>query len=190
MKLEETPAIHGLSKPRRVFTRNVLLAAVSVLIAVTVLLSVLWLGGNEDELLSLSQVKGGVKCAILRDTSYHWKYTTVHIEQQGIDSVWWNFYYTNLSTGSWIAEAGDIRLLGDTALRLYVVEAEGDGTVGREDIVVITTLDSTEFSPDTVYSFALTHGSLAVSGTEYRMDFWFEEGVLETGPMKITNIPF
>jgi hypothetical protein len=48
----------------------------------------------------------------------------------------------------------------------------------------VTTLDSTEFVSDTIYSLAVTRGMLYISGVEWRMSFWFDNGQLVTGPME------
>ena len=178
--------------------KKVIASAIVIVLVIAVILSMIWLDGNDDgpffgsiddDLFSLSQAEGGVKCTILRDTSWSWNYTTVQIELQGYDSACWNLCYTNLSTGSWIVDAGDVQLLGDTFLRLHIVEAEGDGRIGQGDAIVVSPLDSAEFLQDEVYRFALTRGNLAISGTEYWMNFWFEDGDFETGPMEMIHIP-
>lgn len=177
-------------KTNRASTKRTILAAISVLVTITVILSVLWLGGHEDELFSLSQVQGGILCSIhLDSTNWSYKYLKIDDGASGA-SVFWSLDTTNLSTGTWAVEVYDPQSLGDLLLRLHVIDEEGDGKMGRGDSIIVTALDSTEFSPDLTYSFALWQGHLAISGVEYRMEFWFENGQMVTSPMETTVYPY
>ena len=174
----------------RVFTRRMALMAISVFIVVAVILSVLWLAGREDrlvgdldELFSLSQVEDGIQCTILLDMQSSWEDFNVHINQEGLNAAWWGFRSTNLSTGVPVVEDCGNQSLGDVILRLYVFDIQGDDRPGRGDSITVTTLDSTEFLSDTIYSFAIMRGPVYISGTLWSMDFWFDDDQLVTGPM-------
>lgn len=169
--------------------------AISVFIVVAVILSVLWLagrgdrlGGDLDDLFSLSQVEDGIQCTILLDMQSSWEYVNVKISQ-GLGAASWGFRSTNLSTGIPVVEDCGNRSLGDVILRLYVFDVQGDDRPGRGDSITVMTLNSTMFLSDTTYSLAITRGFLYISGAEWRMSFWFDNGQLVTGPMEAIVVP-
>jgi hypothetical protein len=171
------------------------LMTISVFIVIAVILSVLWLADREDrlrgdldDLFSLRQVEDGIQCTILLDTQSSWEYYTVCINQ-GQSSASWDFRSTNLSTGIPVVEDCGNQSLGGIILRLHVFDIQGDDMPGRGDSIIVTTSDSTEFLSDTIYSLAVTHGQLYISGAQWRMSFWFDDDQLVTGPMVTIVVP-
>jgi hypothetical protein len=175
-------------KTNRAYTKRTMLAAISVLVTITVILSVLWLGGHEDELFSLSQVQGGVLCSIHLDST-NWTHKYLKIEN-GDRNAFWSLQSANLSAGTWAVEEYELQPLGDVLLRLHVIDAEGDGRMGQGDSIVVTASGSAGFSPDLIYSFALWQGHIAISGVVSKMSFWFEDGQLATSSMETIVYPY
>ena len=82
-----------------------------------------------------------------------------------------------------IEEYGELSV-GSTILRLYVIDVEGDGVMGRGDSIIVKAVNSSDFLPNATYEFRLWDGLMDVSGTEYKMSFWFENGVLRTSDLE------
>ena len=178
----------AMEKSNRVFSKKVMLAAFSVLVVIAVILSVLWLGGDEGDLFSLNQVHGGILCSVHLDST-NWTHKYLKIEN-GDRNVFWSLQSANLSAGTWAVEEYEPQPLGDVLLRLHVIDAEGDGRMGQGDSIVVTTSDSAGFSPDLIYSFALWQGHIAISGVVSKMSFWYEDGQLATSSMETIVYPY
>ena len=174
-------------KPDRRFSKKVMLATASIIIVLAVILSVLWLGGDEDDLYRLGQVQGGFVCEIQRDSSA-WPSKWAKISD-GNDSNLTSLGSEILGTERWaVANYGELPV-GNLILSIYVIDIEGDGEMGRGDSIIVTAVNSTEFSSNVIYEFRLLVGSIAVSGVWYAMSFWFEGGRLVTGPMNTIVMP-
>lgn len=175
---------------RRALTKKGVLAILSILVALIVALTVLWYSGlydmwqSTEEQFSLSQVQGGIKCTFLKRVGY-WEAFSLGIGV-GTVGVAWKLDDPNLSRGSWTAAEYDIQQLGDIATRLVVVDLEGDGNMSLNDFLVVTTVNSTGFTPDALYMFTLWTGNVIISGEILEQSFRFEEGKLVTGEQKTT----
>jgi len=172
---------------RRAFTKRVVLALLSVIVALVVALTMLWHPESNDERFSLSQVQDGLKCTILRGLG-SWEHSSVEIDD-GTARVAWNLGDPSLCRGVWTAAEFEIQQLGNMAVRLVVVDLEGDGNMSHNDYVVVTTVNSTGFMPNVLYKFTLGHGFRAISGVFVEQSFRFEDGKLVTGEQKTTVIP-
>ena len=178
---------------RRVLTKKGVLAILSILVAVIVALTVLWYSGLHDmwrsteDRFSLSQVQDGIKCTILKRVGY-WEAFSVGIDV-GTVGVAWKLDDPNLSRGSWTAAEFDTQHLGDIAVHVVAVDLEGDGNLSTNDYLVVTTVNSTGFTPDVIYVFKLWTGHIAISGVFLEQSFRFEDGKLVTGEQKTTVIP-
>jgi len=169
-------------KSSRMLSKKVLLATASIVIVLAVILSVLWLGGEENELFSLSQIQGGFVCKIRQD-SRTWLSQTIWIGDEH-DGDARNLRSDDLGDGLWAIEEYRDLSIGNLVLHLYVIDVEGDGKMGRGDSIIVTAENSTDFSSNATYEFGLWVGTLAISGTEYTMSFWFEDGVMYTGNLE------
>ena len=174
-------------------TKKGVLAILSILVAVIVALTVLWYSGLHDmwrsteDRFSLSQVQDGIKCTILKRVGY-WEAFSVGIDV-GTVGVAWKLDDPNLSRGSWTAAEFDTQQLGDIAVHVVAVDLEGDGNMSTNDYLVVTTVNSTGFTPDVIYVFNLWTGHIAISGVFLEQSFRFEDGKLVTGEQKTTVIP-
>ena len=173
-------------KPPVELSKKVKLATASIVIVIAVIFSVLWLGSDDDDLFSLSQIQDGFMCDIRQDHS-SWSSKQVAITCDASGGNWWYLANGNLDTGLPAIEEFQQLPVGDTTLQLYVIDVEGDGMMGRGDSIIVKAVNSSSFLSNATYDFILWSGLLAVSGTEYRMSFWFENGGLETGPLKVTH---
>lgn len=159
----------------------------SIIVALAVALTLLWHPESKDERFSLSQIQDGIKCTILRGLG-SWGYSSVEIDD-GTDRVAWNLGDPSLCRGVWTAAEFEIQQLGNMAVRLVVVDLEGDGNMSHNDYVVVTTVNSTGFMPNVLYKFTLGHGFRAISGVFLEQSFRFEDGKLVTGEQETTVIP-
>ena len=186
MAAEDTQSVE--KKKLRTFSRSAVLTASSILVAVAVMLSVLWIGdsGNED-LLSLHQIQGGFVCEIQRDSAA-WSSVFVLVAD-GNDSNGYKLVSDTLDDGQWVEVDFGVKSVGDLWLSFRVIDLKGDGTMGRGDSIIVTAVGSTEFPSDVVYRFMLWIGQLAISGTEYTMDFWFEGEELVTSSLETRWYP-
>ena len=178
---------------RRALTKKGVLAILSILVALIVALTVLWYSGPHDmwrsseDRFSLSPVQDGIKCTFLERVGY-WESFSVGI-YVGTVGVAWKLDDPNLSRGSWAAAEFDIQQLGDIAVRLAAVDLEGNGNMSLNDYLVVTTVNSTGFTPDVLYVFKLWAGHIAISGVFLEQSFTFEDGRLVTGEQKTTVVP-
>jgi len=164
---------------KRAFTKKVMLAILSTTVALIVALAVLWHIESKDKWFSLDQIQDGIKCSFLRDL---WSWESSHVEvDNGSGRVFWYLNDSSLSRGVWTLAEFEIQNLGDVAVRLTVVDREGDGNMSYNDYVMLTTLSSTGFTPNRLYNLTLGIGSTALTGTSVDQSFKFVDGRLVTG---------
>lgn len=175
---------------RRLWTKKGVLAILSILVALIVALTVLWYSGlhnmwrSTEDRFSLSQVQDGIKCTFLKRLGY-WEAFSVGIDV-GTVGVAWKLDGPNLSHGLLTVAEFDTKQLGDIAIRLVVTDLEGDGNMSLNDYLVVTTVNSTGFTPDVLYTFTLWTGNVIISGEILEQSFRFEDGKLVTGEQKRT----
>lgn len=176
---------HDCSYPKR----RLLIAIASVSVAAVVLIVLLWPGSaDEDEtLFTLEQTQAGLVCEILRDSS-EWSSVYVWVTD-GNDSGGVLLDSSTLEGGEWATAEYCLVSVGELMLSVSVIDVEGDGSMGRGDSIIVTAVNSSEFSSTQVYEFGLWIGHLAIYGTEYRMSFWFEDGMMTTGNLEIRWYP-
>ena len=167
---------------------NILLIIASVVVATIVLSVLLWPGdGEKGDLFSLSQIQGGFVCEIQQDSS-SWSRVFVWV-YDGNNSGFCALDNDVLGAGQWaIADFGEIQV-NTLTLSLFVIDVQGDGDMGRGDSVIVTAVNSTEFYSDVAYEFVMWVGNLAISGTEYSMDFRFDDGALITDDLETKWYP-
>jgi hypothetical protein len=173
------------SRTRRL---NILLATASVVVAVILLSVLLWPGGDDEgDLFSLNQIEGGFVCEIQRDSS-SWSRVYVWVDD-GDYSGFFALGNDILEAGQWaIADYGEVQV-NTLTLSLFVIDVKGDGEMGRGDSIIVTAVNSTGFSSDVAYRFVMWIGNLAISGTEYSMDFRFVDGTLVTDDLETKWYP-